>query len=200
MKQLLSALVVAFVLATLIFSGCSQLTDEPSDGWNTYTNEEYGYSFGYPSDCTFGPMPPNCKSKPPEERPPECLCFLDSPNPDQVFMQAFLGDENALTLAGFNVNHNDSPVFNPPHGKELTAWLESEFSQMHAEIPDEPNFEIDGIPAVRIYTPGSPMAPSYEDIYFLLEGKLFNIKMLDIDNQDNMQLYEHILESFQIAG
>ncbi|MEA3440145.1 MAG: hypothetical protein U9R58_07670 [Chloroflexota bacterium] len=115
-------------------------------------------------------------------------------------MQAFLGEADALTLAGFNVDHYDSPVFNPPPGTELTAWLESEFSQMHAEIPDESNFELDGIPAVRLYTPGSPMAPSYEDIYIILDGKLFNIKMLEIDNEDNKKLYEQILGSFQIEG
>ena len=199
MKYKLSIFVITFVLATLILSGCGQPKDEPSDDWNTFTNEKYGYSFDYPADCTFGPMPPNCKSKPPEERPPECLCFLDSQNPDQVFMQAFLGEGDKLTLSGINIDHRESPAFNPPAGTELIPWLKSEFSQMHQDIPTEPNYEIDGVSAVRISTPSSPMANSYEDIYFLLDGKLINIKLLDVDNQDNKELYEQILASIQIV-
>ena len=200
MKHKRRILVIPFIITILILSGCSQPADEPSEKWSTYSNEKYGYSFDYPTDCTFGPMPRDCKSKPPAERPQECLCFLDSQNPDRVFMQSFLGERDNLSLAEISISHPDSPTFNPPEGTELIDWLKSEFSQMHADIPTEPNYEIDGVPMVRIYTPSSPMALSTENIYFLLDGKLIHIQLLDVDTTDNLELYEQLLASFQIEG
>ena len=46
--------------------------DEYSDysDWRTEDHlvfEKYGYSFKYPPDCFYGPMPGDCKQKPPEE-------------------------------------------------------------------------------------------------------------------------------------
>jgi hypothetical protein len=67
---------------------------------------------------------------------------------------------------------------------------------MFEDIPDETNMEIDGIPAVSIYSPSSPMAPSYEEIYFIKDDILFRINMLDVDNEDNRELYDHMLRSF----
>ncbi|MBU4590644.1 hypothetical protein L6250_01500, partial [Candidatus Parcubacteria bacterium] len=60
-----------------------EVVDETAD-WKTYRNEKYGYSFKYPLECRYGPMLPYCKEGPPEERPPECLCFLNGENPDGV--------------------------------------------------------------------------------------------------------------------
>ena len=56
-------------------------TPDATADWPVYENAVLGYSFKYPSGCFFGPMPADCKGNPPEERPPECLCFLDSENP-----------------------------------------------------------------------------------------------------------------------
>jgi hypothetical protein len=197
MNNKTNTLVVALVIFAIFAGACSQNGRQSTRPWNTYTNEVNGYSFNYPAECTFGQMPVNCKEKPPEERPPECLCFLDNQNPDQVFLQAFLGDVENLTLAGFSVSHYDSPVYNPPSGTELIPWIREEFAEMHDQIPSEPNMELDGVKAVRITTPKSPMASSYEDIYFILNGKLFKINLLDIDNTDNKKLYDLMLSSFQ---
>jgi hypothetical protein len=46
-------------------------------------------------------MPANCKGNPPEERPPECLCFLDTENPNEVFMQALIAGEGEGFLMAF---------------------------------------------------------------------------------------------------
>ncbi len=67
---------------------------------------------------------------------------------------------------------------------------------MFDDIPDETNMEIDGIPAVRIYSPQSPMAPSYEEIYFIKDNILLRINMLDVDNEDNREFYDFVLQSF----
>jgi len=57
--------------------------------------------------------------------------------------------------------------------------------------------ELDGISAVRVYTPQSPMAYSQEDIYFIKNDELFSISILDVDNKDNRELYDKILATFR---
>ena len=196
-KKSLSILFI--ILLTILFIGCTGSTSNITSDWNLYQNEELDYSFKYPSDCTFGPMPANCKQSPPEERPPECLCFLNTENPNEVFMQAYLGQvEDGLTLATYSVAHYDSPAFNPPEGVDLISWLNSEFSYA-GEIPAEPNMTISGIPAARVYNPGSQQSPSLEEIYILRDGILIRISMLDIDFEDNRDFYENILSTFQFS-
>lgn len=186
------------VLGIGLTSSCSGAKVESTADWNTYKNEKYGYSFKYPTDCFYGRMPSDCKEKPPEERRAECLCFLDSENPDNVFMQAFLKDGDQLSLAAFTVDHHESSFFNPPQGTELISWIKVNLSEMFEEIPDEPNMDISGIPAVRILSPQSPMAPSYVDIYYLKNAILIRINMLDVNNEVNKELYDQILSTFSL--
>ncbi|UCC63222.1 MAG: hypothetical protein JSV36_21225 [Anaerolineae bacterium] len=167
--------------------GVKTIEDETSD-WNTYTNEKHGYSLRYPADCTFGPMPAYCKQKPPEERPPECLCFLNTEDPDRVFLQAFTGAKDDLKMAEFSVTRL---ALEPAPGTDLIEWVKENFPH-HKGVPDKPNAKVGGIPAVRLYTPGSPQSLSYEEIYFIQEGKAFRIFMYDVDERVNRALYDQI--------
>jgi hypothetical protein len=170
---------------------------EPTADWNTYQNEKYGYSFMYPADCYFGRMPRDCKEKPPEERRAECLCFLDSTNPDRVFLQAFQGDGDKLSLAAFYVSHPDTPVFNPPQGTDLVSWINKNFSYFE-DIPDESNLDLNGIPALRVLYPRSSQSPGFENIYYLHNDILFEISLLSVDNEDNVELYNQMLSTFRL--
>ena len=198
MKSKILTSFVLIVFGIMMISSCSESAAESTADWNIYKNERHGYSFMYPTDCFFGRMPSDCKGKPPEERRAECLCFLDGENPDNVFIQAFLEYGDQLTLAGFTVSHHDSGVFNPPPDTDLASWINENFSEMFEDIPEEPNMEIGGVPAVRIYSPQSPMAPSYEDIWFFQNDILFRINILDVDNQSNRELYDQILSTFRL--
>ena len=166
--------------------------------WHTYHNDKYGYSFMYPTDCYFGQMPSDCKEKPPEERRAACLCFLDGTDPDRVFLQAFLGDGEELSLAQFNVSHYDSAVFNPPKGTDLASWIKRNFSDMFDNIPDGANMDLSGIPAVRVIHPRSPQSPGFESIYYFHNDILFEIQLLSVDHEDNVELYDQMLASFRL--
>ena len=194
-KNTPSKLGLMLLLGGIFVSGCGG-TSASTQVWYTYLNIEHGYSFAYPSACFYGPMPADCKQKPPEERRPECLCFLNGENPDEVFMQAFLGKTDQLSLATFSVSHYDTPLYHPPQGKELTSWVKEGFQEMFAEIPDEPNMEINGVPAPRLHNPQSPKAPSFEEIYLIHNDVLLRISMLDVNNEDNNELYTRVLTSF----
>jgi len=164
----------------------------PAANWETYTNQTYSYSFDHPADCLSGPLPGYCKQDPPEDRPPECWCFVNGENPDNVVMQAYLGDD--LSLATFSVSHYSTEPYNLPEGTELVAWLQEQFS--YQDIPDAANFEVDGTPAVKVYTPGGHGVYSQENIYFLRGDKLFNISMVDIDNAELEEFYDQVVATF----
>jgi len=175
--------------------GKLEIIIDPTADWNSYTSEKYGYSFKYPTDCLYGPLPGYCKQKPPEERPRECRCYLNGENPDSVSLGTFTGTKSDLTGASFSVSHSSTDPYNPPAGADLIKWLKEKFS--YQEIPDKINTEIGGVPAVKVYTSQSPMAFSQENIYFIKNNKLFNIYILDVDNKDNRELYDKILATFE---
>ena len=193
--QKLSKIGLVLILGGLFASGCGGTPDTPED-WKTYSNDEHGYSFAYPADCFYGPMPADCKQKPPAERRQECLCFLNGENPEEVFMQAFLGETDQLSLATVSVSHYDTPVYHPPAGTELTDWVKVQFAELFAEIPDGLNMGISGVPAAKLISPQSPMAPSFEEIYFIHNDVLLRVSMLDVNNEDNKELYERVLATF----
>jgi len=189
---------LVFILTACLLVSCRGDGSDATADWEVYENHALGYSIKYPAGCTFGPMPSNCKGYPPEDRPPECLCFLDSANPNEVFMQAFLEKpDGELTLASLAIVQFHPDAHNPPEGTDLVSYLGEHFPELPGEIPSEPNAEVGGVSAVRVYTPGSPQAFSYEEIYFVRDGKLFVIRLHDVDSQENRELYDNMLSTMQ---
>ncbi len=196
MKGKRYAIRVLLVLGVVIISSCSAASGKPTADWNTYKNEKYGYSFMYPPDCFYGPMPSDCKEKPPEERRPECLCFLNAENPDQVSLVKMIIEADTVSGAPFHISYIDTPVYNPPPEIDLLTLIKATYYSSYEDIPDEQNMKLGGIPAVKFYTPKSPMAPSQEEIFFIKEDKLFRIYMIDVENENNRKLYDQMLSSF----
>ncbi len=174
---------------------CGKLA-ETAD-WNSYTNEKYGYSFKYPKNCLYGPLSGDCKQSLPEERPEECLCYLNAENPDEVSLGTFTGEKPILSGASFTVSHHSTDMYNPPDNADLIEWLKEKFITL--DIPNEANIEIDGVLGAKIYIPQSPMAFSYEEIFFIKDNKLFDINMIDVDNENNRELYDKILSTFKFS-
>jgi len=191
-KFLLNAIVMVVILGVLC--ACAFTAAPVNNDWQVYENEAYGYSLRFPEECTFGPMPQDCKQPPPKERSEGCLCFLNAENPREIILQAFLG-EDELTLAGFTIAHYETPLYNPPSGTDLVEWLQESFSERLLNVPDDVNAEIGGVPAVRITTPSSPMAVSLEDIFVLSAGRLLQVRMTDVDTEINRQFYDQLLST-----
>ena len=172
-------------------------TQDLTADWTAYVNTELGYSFKYPSECFSGPLAAECKQNPPEERAPECLCFLNAEDPHAVGLQSFLGNpEEGLTLVTFMVSQHETPAFNPPVADDWVPWLQETWP-LSEEMPDEPNSTLGGLPAVRIYIPGSPQAYAAEKIFVLKQGKLILIDMVDVDVAAHQEFYGKILETIQ---
>jgi len=175
------------------------LTLDLTADWQEYVNTELGYSFKYPAGCSFGLMT-DCKQSPPEERPLECLCFLNAEDPNVVNLQSYLGNPaEGLTLVTLMVQHHDTSAYNPPEGEEWIPWLNEKWSYLSEEMPDEPNLTLGGLPAARIYEPGSLQAYPAEHIFVYKDGKLIKIYMIDVDDEEHREFYENILTTFQFS-
>ena len=184
------------IAAVILMSSCRAASANSNTAWHTYENQKYGYSFDYPPDCTYGPLPADCKSAPPEEQRDECLCFLNPENPDRVVMQTFQTDGDQLVMAEFSVAHLNTPADNPPDEIGLMDWLAENFPDKWEDAKSE-NIKIDGVSAVSISTSASEMAPAVKEIYFIHHDGLFQISLLNPNIEINTSLYERILSSFR---
>lgn len=196
MKNTLLVLPIVLVISIAIW-GSFGLQAKANPEWLEYRNEELGYSIQYPATCTPGRMPGECKQNPPEEMPQECICFLNAEDPDRVFLQTFQGGEDQnLTLASFTIAHYPTPTFNPPADAELVSWIKTHFSELYVNIPEKPNTQVDGIPAVSINVESYPTANLVQDILFIKDNRLFCITMLNPGHEENQALYGLLLSSF----
>jgi hypothetical protein len=188
--------ILSLITTVILISSCSATAADPSRVWPTYENQPYGYSFKYPPDCTYGPLPANCKSAPPEEQQHECLCFLNPEDPDRVVMQTIQPAGDQLVMAEFSVAHLSTPAVNLPDETGLTNWLAENFPDKweHAEARQ---IELDENPAVSVLSPQSDMAPALQEIYFIHHNGLFQISLLNPNVEINNTLYESILTSFR---
>jgi hypothetical protein len=145
-------------------------------------------------------MGADCKQNPPEERQPECLCFLDAEDPYAVWMQSFVGDPTeGLILVSFYVASHDTSAYNPPEGEDWVKWLKETWSWLSDEMPDEANQTFGGLPAVRIYTPGGGGGSSAENIFVVKDGKLISISMINVELEEQREFYELILATFKFS-
>ena len=174
-------------------------TPDRTSDWPEYINTDLGYSFKYPVGCFLGPLGVGCKQNPPEERPPECLCFLNAEDTYGVSMQSFLGDPAEGLMVSFYVIHVDTEAFNPPEGEDWVKWLKESRSYLSDEMPDEANLTFGGLPAVRIYTPGGGGGSSADNIFVVKDGKLIQISMINVELEEQREFYELILATFQFS-
>jgi hypothetical protein len=190
-----SIILLLLILKTVILAGCSSKDEKLADNWTTYKSDEYGYAFKYPPYCFYDSTPEACGQSSLEEVSQECLCFLNKENPDKVILQTFLPRGEQLMLAEFSISFVASQLTN--------ADLITQLKQSHliaGKLPDKPNFDLHGRPAVKIYYPRSAEVYSQMEIYLLNGYTLLKIHMLDVDAQANQEFYDQILSTFTIEN
>lgn len=153
------------------------ITQPPSDpiptpdltaNWKTYTNTKYGYQLKVPGDFYNQAKP---------------SAWVNTSDSD--FM-SFNKDRQWYFVVNYAVN---GPAYNPPANTDLIVWLKEKFTQL--DIPDKANYEIDGVPAVKIHYLGRPQAFNTDYYYFMRNGKLFEIQVLaDVDDEGGSTLNE----------
>ena len=193
--------ITMFMIITILIAGCDSTTeaDTESAEWKTFSNDQYGYSFEVPAFCFEGPLPGECKQSPPEERAEECLCFVDGTNPDSVTFQNITITNEGFPMASISITSPDTPAYSPAEGADLVSFIQQEWSWMDLEeLPDEPNLDLDGLPAISMAYVGSQGGASAQEIFFIKENKLFIISMATNPNK-TMAFYEHFLESFAFS-
>ncbi len=187
------------IILTILLFGCGTTTElaPDSDEWKTFTNEQFGYSFEVPEFCYEGPLPGDCKQSPPEERREECLCHIDGTDPQFVSFQKFTITDKETSLGTVLILSPDTKAYSPNEGTGLVSFIKQEWSEMGlGEIPDEPNLDLDGLPAVSLLIPQSQGGAAAQEVFFIKENRLFKITMVDNLVESNVELYEHFLESF----
>ena len=154
-----------------------------NEDWKTYINEKYNYSFDYPKEYTFGP----CNTKP-------CNPFINEEKEgDYVILQ---GDVSNNGWPNMEVSHYETEFYNPPNGADIIEWLKDK-SPVKENIPNEINFEIGGIDAIKAEIPKSAQSYSLWEIYFIKNNDLFNISMTDVETLEAQIFYNLILSSFE---
>jgi hypothetical protein len=191
--------ILVLILVLIVIASCSSAGEQGGEPMKTIAVEEFDFSFMVSEACFEGPLPGDCKQHPPEERPEECLCFVDTTNPQMVNYQKFdLTGENTR-MASISIISPDTPAFSPGEDDDLVQFIKQEWSYLDLEdLPETPNLDLDGVPAVSLLIPPTQGGAASQEVFFIKDARLFNISMLSNLDPVNAQLYEDFLDTFVI--
>jgi hypothetical protein len=189
------------IIAMVMLAACAAdgETGTGAEASKTITNELFGYSFEVPEYCHEGPLPGDCKKAPPEERPEECLCHVDGTDPEFVSFQKFTITDEDTSLATIWILSPDTSAYSPDEGADLVSFIQQEWSEMGlGDFPDQPNLELDGLPAVSLLIPQTQGGAAAQEVFFIKDNRLFRITLVNNLEESNVQLYEDFLATFSI--
>ena len=150
--------------------------------WRVYQNEKYGYSFKYPKGVRL----------------------TERDNEDSVE----LGErKEAKGWPDIRILHYDTSYYNPPGDAEFINWVKKYFVGTEGVIKEE--FELDGMPAVKIYFRGANSDIegdilnwrnwATEKICYFKDRRIFLIGMSDVDSQGGKEFYNLFLSTFKFT-
>jgi len=166
---ILVVLVAGGIFAWQYFRVSKEGIGDQTADWKIYTNTKYNYQLKAPQDFWN-------KAKP--------SAWVDSSNDDSIWF--YRGHQWYIMIDYFP----DASFYNPSLGTELVGWLkENEMLLDNYQNLEKPNFEIGGIPAVRMYSPERPQAFNADRIYLIKDNKLFQIQVLaDTDDENSVDV------------
>ncbi len=142
----------------------------PSEGWETYTNERFGYTLEHPGDATL----------------------LESPQGTGVQISGpLVGNERWPIL---EVSYYDSGFYHPPAGADITQWV-TQFVLAYDEI--DTGVDIAGLAAVHLRTEATEQSYAFDEYYVIKDSQLFRISILHTGDREGWDLYDKFLQSFR---
>jgi len=137
--------------------------------WSTYTNKTFNFSVQYPSNCA-------------------------------------VKENNFETISGplaenhhwpwFEIYHFDSDFYHPSAGTDVYQWLTEESKLTYDEVDPNRDLKIAGLPAIHLKNHQSPQTDA-SDFYFFIKGtQLFGIQIVQVNGQEDWDLYNKFLNSF----
>jgi putative hemolysin len=153
----------------------SATSEEASDGWTTYRNEEFGYSFQYPSDAEIVQ----------DDNPLGSISIIGPLVDDEFWPQ-------------FTISHpRDREEYRPPEDADLLRWLTD-----HNLLGDEqkPDIQIAGTTAIHLRHERSSQSYAFDRYYFTRGGQLYMIVIGHAGDREDWELYNHFLSSFQFGN
>ena len=194
---------LGLLLTCLVITAACSAAQVPGPGteeWKPIMVEEFGYGFQVPQTCYEGPLLADCKQVRPAERSEDCLCYVNTADPQFVSFQHITISGEETSMASISILSPDTPAFSPGEDADLVQFLQQEWSRLGLEnIPEAPNLELDGVPAISIDIPGSPGVAARQEVFFLKDNRLFQITLVDIQDENNTPFYEEFLGSFSMT-
>jgi putative hemolysin len=151
-------------------SGSSpQPTPEIMDGWKTYRNESFGYSFQYPADAQMGT----------DDNPLKSLS-ISGPGMGEEF---------------WGISHpSDREEFRPPEGVDLLQWLTDHYLAGEKRMPDT---QIAGTLAIHYRHDRSPQSPADDRYYFARDGQLYLVLIGHGSETEDWEVNNRFLQSIR---
>ncbi|MFH1509457.1 MAG: hypothetical protein ABIE68_04800 [bacterium] len=151
-----------------------ETTEYDYTNWETYTNDEFGYSFKYPSEYNL-----NTNNLP-------TSVLVTGPEIENEGQKDY--------WPNVSVTHTDSDLYHPPEGVEIAAWVSG---QPHDTQKD--NTTIAGLTAAHFIDERSPQAYGADYYYFAKDGQLFMMSFLHAADYTDWIFYNQFLQGFSFA-
>jgi putative hemolysin len=146
-----------------------QPTPEIIDDWQTYHNEQLGYSFQYPADARIGV----------DDNPLKSLS-ISGPGMGEEF---------------WSISHpGDREEFRPPQGVDLEQWLTDHYLVGEKRMPDT---QIAGTQAIHYRHERSPQSPADDRYYFARNGQLYVVLIGHGSETEDWELDNRFLQSIR---
>jgi putative hemolysin len=142
---------------------------EIANGWQTYLNEQMGYSFQYPTDARIG--------------------IDDNPLKSLSISGSGMGEEF------WSISHpSDREEFRPPEGVDLLQWLTDHYLVGENRMPDT---QIAGTLAIHYRHDRSPQSYADDRYYFAIDGQLYVVLIGHSSETEDWELNNRFLQSIR---
>ena len=143
--------------------------ESDNNGWTTYSDEVFGYSFQYPADAQ--------------------ITTNDDPLKSLFISGSGMGTET------WGISHpTDRPEYRPPEGVDLAQWLTDHNLLGEVRLADE---QIAGTTAIHFRHERSPQSYADDRYYFASDGQLYLIMIGHSSDTEDWVLNDHFLQSIQ---